>query len=129
MTALEFRLLQVISSKEVQVSNKLYKGLRDNYAKTYYRNIYNIQNDKGIVGGDFAKINQRKMKKIVRQNWQGSNFSDRLWGEATKVLPIMLKEALTRGATLGYGVDKLTKQVKMIMKNYSETNLHRLINT
>lgn len=129
MAALETQLRNVMANKAEQASNKLGDGLGRNYENTYYRNIFHIQKDKHAVVSDFARINERQMKQIISQNWQGSNFSERIWKSATNILPKLLSDSLTRGAALGYGVDKLTKQVNTVIKNYSETNLHRLINT
>lgn len=103
--------------------------LTSTYENTYYRTVHNTQLQKSSINVDYAKFNEEQLKQVVSKNWQGSDFSSRLWGNTTKVLPEMLIKAIGRGVTLGYGVDRMVTEAKVIVGNFNKYQLHRLITT
>ncbi|NHI66591.1 hypothetical protein ET005_11020 [Lactococcus petauri] len=61
--------------------------LKGSYNDTYYRNIYNSQAVKGKFSSNFAHVDDKKLNAVIHSGWKGSNFSTRLWGNATRTLP------------------------------------------
>ncbi|WP_225666807.1 minor capsid protein [Lactococcus garvieae] len=103
--------------------------LKGSYNDTYYRNIYNSQAVKGKFSSNFAHVDDKKLNAVIHSGWKGSNFSTRLWGNATRTLPKTLSETLFRGISLGYGPDRLTQMARVKLKDFSENQVHRLVTT
>ncbi|WP_346349625.1 minor capsid protein [Lactococcus formosensis] len=103
--------------------------LKGSYKDTYYRNIYNSQAVKGKFSSNFAHVDDKKLNAVIHSGWKGSNFSTRLWGNATRTLPKTLSETLFRGISLGYGPDRLTQMARVKLKDFSENQVHRLVTT
>ncbi|WP_407346398.1 minor capsid protein [Lactococcus petauri] len=103
--------------------------LKGSYNDTYYRNIYNSQAVKGKFSSNFAHVDDKKLNAVIHSGWKGSNFSTRLWGNATHTLPKTLSETLFRGIALGYGPDRLTQMARVKLKDFAENQIHRLVTT
>ncbi|MDG6130823.1 minor capsid protein [Lactococcus formosensis] len=103
--------------------------LKGSYNDTYYRNIYNSQAVKGKFSSNFAHVDDKKLNAVIHSGWKGSNFSTRLWGNATHTLPNALSETLFRGIALGFGPDRLTQMARVKLKDFSENQIHRLVTT
>lgn len=103
--------------------------LKGSYNDTYYRNIYNSQAVEGKFSSNFAHVDDKKLNAVIHSGWKGSNFSTRLWGNATHTLPKTLSETLFRGIALGYGPDRLTQMARVKLKDFSENQIHRLVTT
>ncbi|MGX7196740.1 minor capsid protein [Enterococcus olivae] len=103
--------------------------LKDGYKDTYYRTIYTRQMQTGAITGNFAYISENKLNAIVRAGWKGSNFSERIWGNATSKLPRTLTESLYRGIALGYKQDDLMRLAKGKLKDFKDDDIHRLVVT
>lgn len=120
-----FELLAHHASLEAEYFGQ---ALANEFDETYYRNVFNVQDQQGVYQG-FKQFNELALQAVIAQNWQGSNFSKRLWGNYTDTLPSYLEAAMTRGMALGYGVDDMVREAKVIFQRFSNFNLHRLINT
>lgn len=103
--------------------------LKGSYNDTYYRDIYNSQAVKGKFSSNFAHVDDKKLNAVIHSGWKGSNFSTRLWGNATHTLPKTLSETLFRGIALGYGPDRLTQMARVKLKDFAENQIHRLVTT
>lgn len=104
------------------------RALANEFGESYYRNVFNIQDQQGVYK-NFQQFNEPALQAVIAQNWQGSNFSKRIWGNYTETLPSYLETAFTRGVALGYGVDDMVREAKVVFRDFSNHNLHRLINT
>lgn len=120
-----FELLAHHASLEAEYFGQ---ALANEFDETYYRNVFNVQDQQGVYQG-FKQFNELALQAVIAQNWQGSNFSKRLWGNYTDTLPSYLESAMTRGVALGYGVDDMVREAKVVFQRFSNFNLHRLINT
>lgn len=129
LEALEFQLKMIMADYVTDESTRFEQVLLDDYESTYYRNIYTQQQQFGSVGSNFAVLNERQLKQIVKQKWRGSDFSSRLWGNAVNDLPEMLSKTLLRGVSLGSSINDMVRINKKQFKNFKEYQLHRLINT
>ncbi|GFH39619.1 minor capsid protein [Pseudolactococcus insecticola] len=128
LEALKSQVAMTMASYAADETSEFEQSLMDSYTDTYYRTIYESQNQTGVTA-NFARLNDKGLREVISKPWQGSNFSKRLWGTYTKELPQMLTESLTRGIALGYGVDRLVKQARVIGNNFTAYQLHRLFNT
>ncbi|MCT1195267.1 hypothetical protein EFL90_11570 [Lactococcus lactis] len=129
LQALQAQVTSIMGKQTSGDVNKLSDTLKDTYSDTYYRSIYNVQQAKWKVSANFAHVDENKLDSIIRSGWSGANFSQRLWGNATKLLPQALSESLFRGISLGYGNDKLVKMARVKLQDFSENQIHRLVIT
>ena len=60
---------------------------------SYYHSIFNIQQETGL-GFSFAKFSQRDVDRILRANWLGANYSQRIWNNVSATAESMKKELL-----------------------------------
>ncbi len=129
LETLKAQVAVMMAEQATKEQAELAKLLSDSYAGTYYRTIYETQNQTGAFTANFAKLNKKALQEVVSKPWAGSDFSKRIWDSYVNKVPEMLTESLTRGVALGYGVDKLVRQARVVGKNFSDFQLHRLITT
>ncbi|MHC8464497.1 minor capsid protein [Weissella tructae] len=128
LEAIERQIYEILA-KSASTERQYFEGaLSDVYAESYYRQVFDIQDQQGVYSS-FQTINETALKTVVAQRWQGSDFSSRLWGNYTETLPSYLTSALTRGVTLGYGVDEMVREAKTVFRNFNNNQIHRLIYT
>lgn len=60
---------------------------------SYYHSIFNIQQETGL-GFSFAKFSQKDVDRILRANWLGGNYSQRIWRDVSATAESMKKELL-----------------------------------
>ena len=60
---------------------------------SYYHSIFNIQQETGL-GFSFAKFSQKDVDRILRGNWLGGNYSQRIWRDVSATAESMKKELL-----------------------------------
>jgi SPP1 gp7 family putative phage head morphogenesis protein len=104
-------------------------AMGDIYENTYYRTIYEVQDSTGAFSANFEKIDRNELDTVLETRWQGSNFSNRVWDNTTKVLPQMLTDSLNRAFTLGYGVDEIVRQARVQYGEFTNYKWHRLVTT
>lgn len=90
-----------------QMQNEIDRTMRDVYRlekpmhtsfyvdlanESYYKNIFEIQRQTGL-GFSFAKLDPKVVDRLLKTNWSGANYSDRLWHN-TQALAKDLKEEL-----------------------------------
>lgn len=97
------------------------KMLRDVYKSTYYKGCYEFQRGMGI-GFDLAKVNDRYLDAILKKPWcaDGSNFSDKIWKNKTKLVNELdnelMRMALT-GDAPGESIRRISKALHTSKNN------------
>lgn len=110
-------------SKQQEGTTRL---LVDSYNDTYYRNIFEIY--KGIgIGINFAKLNDRAVKKVISEKWKGSNYSNRIW-DNKQALVNELQSSLSKAVIRGDSIDKTAKILANRM-NVGLGSARMLVNT
>lgn len=100
--------IELLSAKRQAGATGLLHGI---YKDNYYRNIFELQ--KGIgLGSSFAKLNTRQIESLLVTPWapDGSNFSQRIWGDRTKLVH-ELQTILTLGLIRGDSSDAMSKRL------------------
>ncbi len=119
---IEWYIEQIYAMQQTQLSN----GLETSYSESYYQAVYNIQKGTGI-GFDFAKPNAAAISKAVKENWLGSNYSERIWENKDKLIAVLERE-IPRGFVLGQNPKKIAKRIESALStDYS--NAIRLART
>ncbi len=129
LQALQAQITSIMGKQTSGDVNKLSAVLKDTYSDTYNRSIYTTQQAKGQFSANFAHIDDNTLDAIIRSGWSGANFSQRLWGNATNLLPQVLTESLFRGIALGYGNDRIVKMARVKLQDFSANQIHRLVVT
>lgn len=117
--------LEVLFGNQLDDIDKLMKKI---YSEGYYHSIYEIQ--KGFnIGWDIASIDENKLNKIISKPWavDGKNFSERIWGNKTKLINELHTE-LTQMVITGKSPDQAITNIAKKM-NTSKNISGRLIMT
>ena len=68
-------------------------ALRNVAEESYYREIFGIQQETGL-GFGFSQFSQRDVERILRSNWAGGNYSQRLWRDVNGMTARLKQELL-----------------------------------
>ncbi len=60
---------------------------------SYYHSIFNIQQETGL-GFSFAEFSQKDVDRILRSNWLGGNYSQRIWKNVSDTAEAVKRELL-----------------------------------
>ena len=85
------------------------KFLTDAYKDGYYRNLYEIGKKAGLKSMP-SKVDSSKLENVLRTPWSGKNYSQRIWGNDTK-LGERIKETITQGIHRGSSIGQLSRQL------------------
>ena len=105
---------------------RLFEVLEKGYEDTYYRANFDVQQGIGFAYS-FTALNTRAVQKAVTQNWQGSNFSDRIWNDKVKLIDT-LNQTIPQGITLGQNPRKVARTIAKTMET-KFSNAERLART
>lgn len=96
------------------------------YDETYFKRVFDIQQGLGFAF-EFGTLSVKKIKAAINQNWQGSNFSDRIWIDKNKLLQV-LEQRIPQAVAIGQGSKTLARNLsKLLDTKYS--NAERLART
>lgn len=110
-------------------SDQLRRALESQYADTYYHETWLNQQAYGDFSVDFNHFDEDQLRAVAGKPWQGSDFSERVWGEYHKELPSQLSDAVLRGILLGESYAKVSKRLEDRMTNVKKSSVHRLVAT
>lgn len=99
----------------------------DTIKETYYRNIFNTQQNLGFAFS-FAQMDNRTIQMMLAENWtNNANFSKRIWNNSEK-LGNYLRVQLTADSMSGKSIQKISKELSEYM-NVGLYNATRLVRT
>lgn len=126
LDALQAQLRFQIETLYRQVNLDVSDSLQDGYKETYYKTTFD--NQKGIgFAYSFNALDDNKVKVAISQNWQGSNFSDRIWNDKNKLIET-INQKIPQGVALGQNPRKVARDIaKSLDTRYS--NCERLART
>ena len=131
ISKLEALKIQTQNSLETMFAKQfgtMKKTLSDVYATGYYHTAYEVQ--RGFkIGWDIAGLDQAQIEKVLAKPWavDGYNFSERIWGNKTKLISEVhneLSQNIMLGADPQKAIDSLAKKM-----NTSKNNAGRLVMT
>ena len=95
-------------------------GLSDIIKNCYYRSIYDTQKGTGIAF-NFSRISENTLKEILRTNWSGKHYSERVWDNTNK-LTENLQNELIKGVLTGKSSGRMANDIQQVMhSSYSRT--------
>lgn len=116
---LYFELVEMAEQEEGYMRKHLEEQLND----SYLRSIYEIT-DRASFSLSFDRYDSAALEIAISKPWKGGNFSSRVWGNHTKMLPEKLSKTLAQAKLLGWGVDKT---VKVMMTGVDDSLRNRMI--
>ena len=101
------------------------KGLFSTAETAFYSATYDMQRRTGR-GYSFAEIPTKQIQEVLRNNWSGKHYSDRVWGNAAATASNM-EHILTKGLMQGKSVRKMADEMAETMNSgkYAATRLIR----
>ena len=117
------RMMREVYNQEKKVSTDHYV---DQYSQSYYREIYDLKKRTGL-DFSFGYVDDKALNRILRTNWSGANYSQRIWGN-TQGLADDLKTQLALAYLTGKNESEIATE---IAKKYSTgaANARRLVRT
>lgn len=117
------RMMREVYNQEKKVSTDHYV---DQYNQSYYREIYDLKKRTGL-DFSFGYVDDKALNRILRTNWSGANYSQRIWGN-TQGLADELKTQLALAYLTGKNESEIATE---IAKKYSTgaANARRLVRT
>lgn len=101
-------------------------GYVNSINNAYSRSIFDIQ--KGIgLGFDVSSIPTSRINEIIKNNWSGKNYSERIWNNR-QVLADKLEETLLEGMTSGKSINKMSSELGELSE-YGKHAAERLVRT
>lgn len=125
---LQIQLISVIAPIIPELTNSMSDELIEQYRYQYEHAMYLNEMASGNTG-NFATFDNESLKLVVAQPWAGDDFSHRIWRNFQQDLPNMLMKTLSESVVLGRSPKRLAHELSMTHKQFTEANLHRLINT
>lgn len=84
--------------------------LRKEAEKAYNHTIFDIQQGTGI-SGSFTQIPKSRIEQVLKENWSGEHFSERIWGN-TGELAEELKQSLVQSFLTGESEQKAAARMQ-----------------
>lgn len=126
LESLQAELMQYLMKAGISEEEILKEILKASYEDDYYRTSFDIQQftHRGEV---VSTLDERSLNTVLKQQWAGSNYSDRIWNNKQKLLS-ELETTFTRGVALNMDPDELAKE---FAKNTGTSfrNSQRLVRT
>ena len=82
-------------------------ALRNIAEDSYYREIFSIQKGTGL-GFSFSRFSRKDVDRILRSNWSGGNYSQRIWKDVSG-MTARLKNELLVSVLSGRSSEKTTR--------------------
>ncbi len=119
--------IKVNSAKVAEVQLKDgQKSFINTINDAYYKNIFDTQKGTGL-GFDFSSMPVDRIEEILKNNWSGKNYSERVWNN-TEALAQKLEETITDGLMQGKGSRKMAAEIEDL-SDYGKMAGERLIRT
>jgi len=129
LQALDAQIKNILASYAKPEQLKMLGILTNTFEETYYRTVFNAQSHNSSFTSDFAHFDAEQLKNVISKPWFGDDFSHRVWGNMTEVLPNALQDTISRGIALGYSPNQLIKDTSVTFRNFKKYQVHRLITT
>lgn len=118
ISRLEAMKLECRQQIEVALANgqqSMFDTLADVYKDSFYHSCFEIQKGVG-VGFDVSRLDDKQVRTLLQRPWSvdGTNFSEKLWGNKKKLINTLDQE-LSRMVLTGESPDKAIKNIRSAM--------------
>lgn len=128
LEALKLEARQQVEQLFAGGQETMFDTLADVYKDTFYRSCFEVQKGFG-VGFDVSKLDDKQISKLLMKPWSvdGTNFSEKLWGNKKKLINTLDQE-LSRMVLTGESPQKIVTNIRKAM-NTSQFATKRLVLT
>ncbi|MGL4801484.1 MAG: minor capsid protein [Cetobacterium sp.] len=123
----KYRIDSLLTSVNRELDNLYHKN--EELLTKAFIDLYNDMSEEASIDLNiaFTKINEKLVEEVIKTNWSGLTFSERIW-EHRRRLAITIKEELNKGLTRG---DSLQTMARIVADkfNTSFSNAMRLVHT
>ena len=128
LEALKLEARQQVEQLFAGGQESMFDTLADVYKDTFYRSCFEVQKGVG-VGFDVSKLDDKQISKLLMKPWSvdGTNFSEKLWGNKRKLINTLDQE-LSRMVLTGESPQKIVTNIRKAM-NTSQFAAKRLVLT
>lgn len=128
LEALKLDVRQQIEQAFAGGQQSMYDVLADVYSDTFYRSCFEIQKGVG-VGFDVSKLDDKQVSTLLQKPWSvdGTNFSEKLWSNKTKLIN-NLDQELSRMVLTGESPQRAIANIRKAMDT-SQYAAKRLVMT
>ncbi|EQK39756.1 phage head morphogenesis, SPP1 gp7 family domain protein [[Clostridium] bifermentans ATCC 638] len=125
----KYRLESVLSSINSLLDNLYHKeiNLLNNSLIERYIHTYNEKVEQLGVNSSFNMLSESLVQEIVKTNWSGLTFSERIW-ENRRRLSFAIKSVLSNGLKRGESIQKMSRAISSKL-NASIKDARRLVRT
>lgn len=107
------------ANKETKEMSEYLKSTLD---ATHLRHIYEL-GDRGKISVGYQRYSKRALEVAVNKPWKGSNFSKRVWGNHTRLMPDRLTKTMSAAIVNGWGINRTVDEM---MQHVDKTLRHRM---
>lgn len=107
------------ANKETKEMREYLKSTLDS---THLRHIYEL-GDRGKISVGYQRYSKRALEVAVNKPWKGSNFSKRVWGNHTRLMPDRLTKTMSAAIVNGWGINRTVDEM---MQHVDKTLRHRM---
>lgn len=107
------------ANKETKEMSEYLKSTLDS---THLRHIYEL-GDRGKISVGYQRYSKRALEVAVNKPWKGSNFSKRVWGNHTRLMPDRLTKTMSAAIVNGWGNNRTVDEM---MQHVDKTLRHRM---
>ena len=128
LEALKLEARQQVEQLFAGGQETMFDTLADVYKDTFYRSCFEVQKGFG-VGFDVSKLDDKQISTLLMKPWSvdGTNFSEKLWGNKRKLINTLDQE-LSRMVLTGESPQKIVTNIRKAM-NTSQFAAKRLVLT
>ena len=94
---------------DADLNGRFNNGLEDIINRTYNSNSNALM--QLVVSGDFSPLSQSELQEILNYPWSGKTFSNRLWGNISK-LEQNLSQSIVNAVQSGEGVEEALRTMR-----------------
>lgn len=102
-------LSQLQNNSNIEINNDFFEALEN----TYYKNLYGIEK-KDNLHTDFTLMNEKIADNILKYNWSGVTYSDRIWRNQIE-LKQKLTDSLNKNFIQGSSISELAAEISKIL--------------
>ena len=74
-----------------------------------YKDIFEKECDEFTVNVSFNTVSDKLIREVIKTNWSGLTFSERIWGNGRNKLAIKVKEILNKGLKRGDSLQDMAR--------------------
>ncbi|KRK49033.1 minor capsid protein [Secundilactobacillus kimchicus] len=126
---LESQLKILTASFSDNQTDQMEQQLVHQYIDTYTRTSYASQSMMQNFAVIYAVFDEQLLRAVVSRPWEGSNFSQHVWGTYRNTMVDEVMDVIVRGTLMGYGPAKVTSMFRAKFGDIKRYDVHRLIVT